>query len=271
MKKQSDKNMQIGMEWSNVTLSCAYDCLFTILRNVYNHNNQQWNERVNEANRFMNMLTTGWQSEDQVHEVTQDKIQKLLHILDPEAFTMGDGTDLFALCRIILLYNTYVLKHNYVCYECNDLFKSEDQIFAWWYLNSTKPSQISKLLKTEWEDKIHHRYRCTSCNGQIIMTTHVNDQHPPNLSFSIGNINVKITASLSLKINQTSVKYRLCGVIYHGGFHFTAQLLDKAMNTYYYDGMTTGINCDYEGKFNSIENMYEAKGRSVSTLIYTTL
>src|SRR5882757_3066566 len=50
MKKQSDKNMQIGMEWSNVTLSCAYDCLFTILRNVYNHNNQQWNERVNEAN-----------------------------------------------------------------------------------------------------------------------------------------------------------------------------------------------------------------------------
>src|SRR5882762_21960 len=30
-----DNRLSIGMEWSNATLSCAYDCLFTILRNVY--------------------------------------------------------------------------------------------------------------------------------------------------------------------------------------------------------------------------------------------
>jgi len=36
----SDDNdtISIGMKWSNLTLSCAYDCLFTILRNIYIHN-----------------------------------------------------------------------------------------------------------------------------------------------------------------------------------------------------------------------------------------
>src|SRR5882762_4856577 len=45
-----------------------------------------------------------------------------------------------------------------------------------------------------------------------------------------------------------------CGIVYHGNFHFIARLIDKAMNTYYYDEMKTGPECIPEGKFDMIGN-----------------
>ena len=61
------------------------------------------------------------------------------------------------------------------------------------------------------------------------------------------------------------------GIIYHGSFHFTARLIDKTMNTYYYDGIKTGPECILEGKFNTIENVYKVDQRKASTLVYTLL
>src|SRR5882762_9789402 len=122
-----------------------------------------------------------------------------------------------------------------------------------------------KIIKNEWSDKVQ--------NMMSIMTTQFNKGHPPLVCISIGNENVQITASLSIQFFETSngVKYRLCGIVYHGGFHFTARLIDKAMNTYYYDGMKTGPECILEGKFNTIVNIYEVDQRKASTLVYTLL
>src|SRR5882762_8965102 len=94
-----DNRLSIGMEWSNATLSCAYDCLFTILRNVYINNPLMWIENIKKTNRFITMLTNGWETDGHVHEVTCDKIHRSLHTIDPETFTIGNGTDLFALCE----------------------------------------------------------------------------------------------------------------------------------------------------------------------------
>ena len=68
------------MEWSNATLSCAYDCLFTILRNVYINNHLLWIANIKDTNRFITMLTNGWETDGHVHEVTCDKIHELLNL-----------------------------------------------------------------------------------------------------------------------------------------------------------------------------------------------
>ena len=90
---------------------------------------------------------------------------------------------------------------------------------------------------------------------------------------SDGNANVQITASLAIQFDEPNhnVKYCLCGIIYHGSFHFTARIIDKAMDTYYYDGMKAGPECILEGKFNTILNIHEVEQRKASTLIYTLL
>ena len=40
---------------------------------------------------------------------------------------------------------------------------------------------------------------------------------------------------------------RICGIVSHGSFHFTARPVDKTMNAYYYDGAGTGPECILEG------------------------
>jgi len=219
------------------------------------------------------MLTNGWETDGHVHEVTHDKIHRSLHTIDPETFTIGNGTDLFALCREVLQCKSFVLRHNYICSECDKLIESEKQMYPWWYVTSSKHTQISRLLKNEWSDKLQNRTQCPSCQGQIIMTTQFNKNHPPIICISIGNENVQITASLSIQFSETisGIRYRLCGIIYHGNFHFTARLIDKTMNTYYYDGIKTGPECILEGKFNTIENVYKVDQRKASTLVYTLL
>jgi len=87
-----------------------------------------------------------------------------------------------------------VLKHNYKCSQCDELIESEKQMYAWWYVNSNKRTQISRLLKNEWSNKVQNRMQCPSCHGQIIMTTQFNKKHPPLICISIGNENVQITA-----------------------------------------------------------------------------
>jgi len=91
---------------------------------------------------------------------------------------------------------SFVLKHNYICSECDELIELEKQMYAWWYVTSSKHTQISRLLKNEWSDKVQNRTQCPSCQGQIIMTTQFNKNHPPIVCISTGNENVQITASL---------------------------------------------------------------------------
>src|SRR5882762_448743 len=216
----NNDNISIGMKWSNITLSCAYDCLFTILRNVYIHNDTLWIENVINTNRFINMLTNGWKTEGHVHEVTHDKIHNILHNSDPETFTIGNGTDLFALCKKVLQYNSFVLKQNYICSQCERVLQSDEQMYAWWYVNSNKKTQVSRILKNEWTSKVQDRIQCPSCHGQVVMTTQFNNYDPPLIGISIGNANVQITASLAIQFDELNhnVKYRLCGIIYHGSF-----------------------------------------------------
>jgi len=140
-------------------------------------------------------------------------------------------------------------------------------------VNSNKKAQVSRILKNEWTNKVQDRIQCPSCHGQVIMTTQFNNYEPPLIGISIGNANVQITASLAIQFDEPNhnAKYRLCGIIYHGSFHFTARIIDKAMNTYYYDGIKTGTECILEGKFNTILNIHKVEQRKASTLIYMLL
>jgi len=109
----------------------------------------------------------------------------------------------FGMQHVEKFYNLNdLLKHNYICSQCNKLIQSQKQMYAWWYVNSNKHIQISKFLKNEWSDKVQNRTQCSSCHSQIIMTT-LNKSHPPLICILIGNENVQITASLSIQFFET--------------------------------------------------------------------
>ena len=42
------------------------------------------------------------------------------------------------------------------------------------------------------------------------------------------------------------------GLVYHGGYHFTCQIIDESGNIWFHDGITTGRTLTKEGKFGNV-------------------
>ena len=62
----------------------------------------------------------------------------------------------------------------------------------------------------------------------------------------------------------------LRGVIYGGGFHFTAKFISTSGNVWFHDGMTTRESCVEEGSLDQMEisSLQTASGKSAVMLIY---
>ena len=57
-------------------------------------------------------------------------------------------------------------------------------------------------------------------------------------------------------IDFNGSKYRLCGIIYWGHYHFTCRIVQKDGSVFYHDGIRTKDKCAFEG---SISNMTARK------------
>jgi hypothetical protein len=70
--------------------------------------------------------------------------------------------------------------------------------------------------------------------------------------------------------NQT-IKYRLIGLLYFGGFHFTSRIISSEGDVWYHDGIQTGNNFKSQGhrKFMNDEDWQACEGRKLVMSIYT--
>ena len=53
---------------------------------------------------------------------------------------------------------------------------------------------------------------------------------------------MKIDPKISILVNGNSHLYQLCGVIYFGGQHFVAHLVEQDTTVWFHDGIITGRN-----------------------------
>ncbi|KAI0825908.1 hypothetical protein BC629DRAFT_1261880, partial [Irpex lacteus] len=66
--------------------------------------------------------------------------------------------------------------------------------------------------------------------------------------------------------------YRLIGIIYYGGSHFTSRVITNEGSIWYHDGIETGKSCIHEGNIADIDAKELATapyGRKYSTAIYS--
>ncbi|KAL6297822.1 hypothetical protein BKA93DRAFT_712740, partial [Sparassis latifolia] len=59
--------------------------------------------------------------------------------------------------------------------------------------------------------------------------------------------------------------YRLCGMIYFGGFHFTSRIVTADKQVWYNDGISTGTYSKFECSSNILA---EVENRRCSIVIY---
>ncbi len=98
---------------------------------------------------------------------------------------------------------------------------------------------------------------------------------PSILAVIISNQNATISNKLKMTdLTGQSSTLKLVGVIYHGDFHFTSQVIDNNKDVWFNDGIETGASCDFKGKLRDVssENLnFADDGRKAVALIYHKL
>ena len=113
------------------------------------------------------------------------------------------------------------------------------------------------------------RFSCTSCNRPLI--TELKFQRVPY--FVLFHVDKGINAKWSSTIILNHGEYRLCGMIYFGGFHFTARIISFDNEVQYYNSLKDSMPIS-EGNLNDISTAILCKDpdkRMLSIVLYVLI
>lgn len=275
----------IGFKWDNANYSCAYDSLLTILLSVYTECTQQWQEMVPEQNALLSKLTGHFNgnSDDIISYTTtiRQSVRDILHAQDPVTYPNGPvGTDIYALVRELLKASEDTQSQYYSCQSCHYSSESEGACNILW--DTSKQIWKNSLYKggsykgqsvTAWMGAIFNQktsQMCPQCERTLHQCIRY-DEPPAFIALNIHNIKADICTEVTLPDHPE--RYRLCGLIYFGKFHFTCRVVDRHGDVWFHDGMKTGSNLVPEGNVLSLNSslLQKAGKRCVSVLVYTRM
>jgi len=267
----------LGFKWDSNNYSCAYDALFTILQHIWNDLPTNLKNDMSSTNSIMLNLThafTKIQDHIKSPEEARDEVRSLIHDKNPDMFPWGQhGTNIIELSKCVLTNDNSIAHKIYHCTMCMNTHT--EMIFSLLY----EFEQIYYLEQNDLEnlcnDLHNHHFsmnECETCH-QNLMVEMKYVRSPLILAFDIfsSSSNIKISHEIIIRTVSGSAEcLALTGIIYFGGFHFTARIIDRNKNVWYHNGMTTMNKCKAEGHLNNMSSaeLKDAYGRKANIVIY---
>jgi hypothetical protein len=106
----------------------------------------------------------------------------------------------------------------------------------------------------------------------LLIAQYISVRHIKCIMYAVGVTDRSISVSQTIKIQGPvcSTILHLRGLVYHGYYHFTCQIVDQSGNIWYHDGMSTGRTSTKEGKFGTVSqpNLKMCRNRKLCLMIY---
>jgi hypothetical protein len=90
--------------------------------------------------------------------------------------------------------------------------------------------------------QIHENHMCPqpqqvrgNCNATLETTIHFNETHK-TYAVNVAGINVTLSRTVKIQGSACATTLHLKGLVYHGGYHFTCQIIDESGNIWFHDG-----------------------------------
>lgn len=214
-------------------------------------------------------------------EQARDSLQKELNTRDPDSFPInGQFTDMAALINTLLEDESgNRVRYQRKCTSCNTFDTPLIRRPTW-----SLPVQPSpRLLSAE----IKHRFSrvsndaCKSCGARKVKEEVTLNHHdpPPFIALGLedrraideGVCQPKLTATVTIGDKTDRVTYKLRGLIYWNGTHFTCRMIGKGGEVYYNDGMVSGALSIQEGALAKVPDLYNVKGAQLTYVILSLL
>ncbi|KAJ7216184.1 hypothetical protein B0H12DRAFT_1273157 [Mycena haematopus] len=245
----------LGTKWDDKDYSCAYDALFTCMFDVWDEFRTKWSQRYREIGLTSSVLTDGFEA---VHnKVTslnnaRDDVRALLTALEPEHFPRGQR--LTVLDRLV--HGMFGAKSwgttNVKCTSCGMKSRNDCNVQCCMDIThnsrliTTHKSQytVSHWFNSQWTSQ--SEFLCGVCSSPTITRISLRAA-PPIWFMHLPPYTMRISQSLTLKVDGTEIRYLLRGVLYLGAAHFTSRIIRRTGQCWYHDGKVAEGNLECEG------------------------
>jgi PIF1-like helicase len=263
----------VGVIWSNN--SCGYDAVFMVLYSIWRSDPLRWCESFSNSQSkwlryFQNSFSPQTASLPTLEDI-RDVWRYQLHAETPQYYTWGAFVSLHQLLYDVLLTELTVRIPRFLCslHPYSNMHFNPTPIQS--FLMSSGTDQFAST--TEWIQSEGQtvRHQCEECGLHLKQKAEWTVV-PEMLSFEIAlSAQMTIDPQISIPVNGNSHLYQIRGVIYFGGQHFVARLIEQDTAVWYHDGIVTGKNMIYEGQLESVDLKYCRDGKKPSALFYTHL
>jgi len=277
-QKQKQSNEDIlystpkGLIWDGVDYSCAYDALFSILHNIWLSDPTTWSETFTNTSQNVRYFTNGFQDMELgniTSEQLRNNVRQSLHHEFENMFPYGHrGTSVVELATKVfsnIAVNTFTQLE---CVNCQFSVELEpDSLACIIFGYSREITSVKEQLRKAFVRCT--RMSCPECLSPLQQLTYYH-QTPRILLLSAGGPSISVNKSIKIRTSNQSHLFKLKGIVYHGGFHFTSQIIIDNNAVWYHDGQL-GPNCLFENELSDFSetDLNSFGGRQISLIIYT--
>ncbi|KAK7017230.1 hypothetical protein R3P38DRAFT_3320577 [Favolaschia claudopus] len=248
-----------GMLWDAEDYSCAYDALFTCLRNIWIDHDSRWSIRFASVGQWMGILAQGFVKTSKktgTLENARDVVRHKITAQYPAQFPTGSEFTYLDNLTQVMFKERYWGTRTTKCAKCQRVQQCEPDYLC------TKDVYKKEHLRTRYKSEysLSHWLMsekigpgntvCEGC-GSNTVTFIVPTVAPPILYFGIDDTNIRIDHTLRLLVGDEPVTYMLRGVLYAGGNHFTSRIVTESGDIWYHDGIETGSKLITEGNLHT--------------------
>lgn len=297
-----DAPIGAGCQWSSTNWSCSYDSVFMVLFHMYHLANRVCRKAwVVTSNKFMDLLTLLFDRllenesnliSSSLFNACRDEFRDMLSMHDPHNFPRFGAVGASVSCILELICPPSKLVAVTACSNnaCHTL--SQPQQLASNSLAticfSLKDGHIGNpttLTLQDWlNDWIKNRlgrvktiaseHDSPGCKGSMSTSLRLSAA-PSALWFEIieSDTQVKPSPKLTIPVESGLATYSLSGIIYQGGFHFSARIVQNdPLITYTYDGQcNNGFPTPEHPPSDFETNLSSLDGRRAHIVLYSLL
>ncbi|KAH8116497.1 hypothetical protein DFH11DRAFT_1214872 [Phellopilus nigrolimitatus] len=279
----------VGLQWDTENYSCSYDAMITIMWNMWKEDMRQVSECQQMQNKTAKLMFKSFKAHAASKyslEDARDKVRKCLHKMHREIFPKGQRrAHIEDLCFEIFTSRQIFGIESTKCTQCNT--SVDEYIFHAGVIHITDDlwrkyapgDGIAESLHMAFTKDIlkviqNHKMEtlCPICESNYSLIVEFKTV-PQVFAVSLhSKFMIQISYNVLLQVTGQEVIYKLRGVIYLGGYHYTARFIDNQGGVWYNDGMQTGRECIFEGHVSTLPESFlsTAEERTPKVLIYST-
>ncbi|KAF6765469.1 hypothetical protein DFP72DRAFT_798033 [Ephemerocybe angulata] len=281
---QSISDQPRGVLWDSVDYSCGYDSLLVILFSIWKDNALFWGRKWRSHGGYISQISAGFAkvltNQSTIEEV-RNALRSDLRQKHPERFPHGSA-GIYISDLIPKVIPDIELGHSTI--ECPNCRKHSTRLannfalsaFTVINANQYRKSKIGDQYSIEdalYTAKGDIRQKCAPCKTNYVRQLTV-DTQTDLICFGIDDTHLKIKPLIHLPAGNSHNTYRLKGLIYGGGQHFTSRIVDNHGQVFYADGLQNGRECIFERTLMASDDgiwLKTCKGRILLYVVYENM